>query len=65
MTLMRLSYSFDVDTPNKERIFQEILSENRIKEENGNLFLETTPESLYPAVLQFAQTVAKVSNMTR
>ena len=25
MTLMRLSYSFDLDTPNKERIFQKIL----------------------------------------
>ena len=24
MTLMRLSYTFDVDTPNKERIFQRI-----------------------------------------
>lgn len=63
MTLMRLSYSFDVDTPNKERILQQILSENRVHEVNGNLFLETAPESLYPAVLQFAQTVAKVSNM--
>ncbi|MCX5873213.1 MAG: DUF1828 domain-containing protein, partial [Deltaproteobacteria bacterium] len=28
MTLMRLSYNFDLDTPNKERIFQRILSEN-------------------------------------
>ena len=63
MTLMRLSYSFDIDTPNKERIFQRILFENGITEENGNLFLETTPESLYPSILQFAQTVAKVSNM--
>ena len=63
MTLMRLSYSFEMDTPNKERIFQKILSENRVNEENGNLFLETKPESLYPAVLQFAQAVAKVSNM--
>jgi len=63
MTLMRLSYTFDLDTPNKERIFQRILSENRVTEENGNLFLDTSPESLYPAVLQFAQTVAKVSNM--
>jgi hypothetical protein len=59
MTLMRLSHSFDVDTPNKERIFQRILSENQIKEENGNLFLETDVVSLYPAVLQFAQGVEK------
>ena len=63
MTLMRLSYYFDIDTPNKERIFQRILSENRIAEEKGNLFLDSTPESLYPSVLQFAQAVSKVSNM--
>jgi len=63
MTLMRLSYSFDIDTPNKERIFQRILAENGIQDENGNLFIETEPESLYPSILQFAQTVAKVSNM--
>lgn len=63
MTLMRLSYYFDIDTPNKERIFQRILSENRIAEEKGNLFLDVKPASLYPSVLQFAQAVAKVSNM--
>lgn len=63
MTLMRLSYNFDIDSPNKERIFQRILSENRIREEKGNLFLDTKPESLYPSVMQFAQAVAKVSNM--
>jgi len=63
MTLMRLSYSFDIDTPNKERIFNKILSENRVNEENGNLCIDTQPEHLYSAVLQFAQTVAKVSNM--
>src|ERR1039458_5172378 len=50
MTLMRLSYSFDLDTPNKERIFQRILVENRVNEENGNLFTEANPESLYPTI---------------
>jgi len=63
MTLMRLSYSFDLDTPNKERIFSRIISENQVNEDNGKLYLDTKPESLYPAILQFAQTVAKVSNM--
>lgn len=63
MTLMRLSYSFELDTPNKERIFCKILSENRVNESNGNLYMDTKPESLYPAILQFTQTVAKVSNM--
>lgn len=63
MTLMRLSYSFDVDTPNKERIFHRIISENHASEENGTIFIDVRPESLYPALMQFSQIVAKVANM--
>jgi len=63
MTLMRLSYVYDVDTPTKRRILDRILAENGITQDHGRLHLETTPERIYPALLQFAQTVAKVSNM--
>lgn len=63
LTLMRLSYSYDLDTSNKLRIFHRILSENRIQEQNGTLYVDTNWDSLYPAILQFAQTVAKVANM--
>ena len=63
MTLMRLTYSYDLDTGNKQRIFNRILSENRIQEQDGRLFIEAEPDRLYPAILHFAQTVAKVSSM--
>ena len=63
MTLMRLSYSFELDTPNKEKIFQKMLLENGVSEEEGELSLETSAESLYPALMQFSQTVAKVCNL--
>jgi hypothetical protein len=63
LTVMRLSYSYELDTPNKLRIFHRILSENGVQEQNGALFIDATWESLYPAILQFAQTVARVSNM--
>lgn len=63
LTLMRLSYTFDIDTPNKERIFNRILAENGVSEANGELFLETKPETLYTALLQFSQAVSKVCNM--
>ncbi len=63
MTVMRLSYSYDLDTPSKQRIFSRILAENRIQEADGRLYIEAEPEALYPAILQFAQTVAKVSSM--
>lgn len=63
LTLMRLSYNYDIESPAKQKVFGRILSENRVNEDRGRLFVEATPEGLYPALLQFAQTVAKVSNM--
>lgn len=63
MTLMRLSYSYEIDTPTKRKVLDRILSANGVRESQGRLYLETTPEHIYPALLQFAQAVAKVSNM--
>jgi len=63
MTLMRLSYEYEMDTPNKQRILAKILTENGLKEEDGNLLIEAAPDQLYPAILQFAQAVAKVGSM--
>jgi hypothetical protein len=63
MTLMRLSYVYEVYKPTKRKILGRILSENGVAETNGRLHIESTVEHLYPTLLQFAQTVAKVSNM--
>jgi hypothetical protein len=63
MTLMRLSYSYDVDTPTKRKILARILSENGVVDDNGSLYLEATRENVFPSLLQFAQTVAKISSM--
>ena len=63
MTLMRLSYTFDLDTPNKEKIFQRILLENGVSEEDGEIYMETGAESIYPALMQFSQAIGKVCNM--
>jgi hypothetical protein len=63
MTVMRLSYSYDLNTPRKEEIFHKILTQNQIEEQNGKLFIDVSAESLYPSLLRFAQVVGKVSNM--
>lgn len=63
MTLMRLSYSFEIDTPNKEKIFDKILAENSIRNENGNLFIDVKPEYIYHGLMQFAQAVSKITSM--
>lgn len=64
-TLMRLSYSFDIDTDNKRRIFNELLSENRVNfdESKGNIYLESQDENLCSSLLHFSQVVAKVSRL--
>jgi len=63
MVLMHLSYSYEIDTPNKGRIFQNIISENSLDIEDGNIFIDVQPSQLYAGVFQFAQTVAKISSM--
>ena len=63
LTLMRLSYNYDLDTPNKERIFARMLAENHIEERDGRLSIETDMDGLYPAILHFAQVVAKIGSM--
>lgn len=63
LTLQRLSYSYDIDTPNKESILQKILSENSLTEQEGNICLETNTESLYNDVMHITQAYAKIGSM--
>ena len=63
MTLMRLSYSFDVNTPTRQRIFEGIVINNGISVEDGKLFLDAPSHLLYESVLQFAGCVQKITNM--
>jgi hypothetical protein len=63
LTLMRLSYAYELDTPKKEEIFFQILRDNRIENDNGNLYFETSPEQLAGAITHFTQIIAKITNM--
>ncbi len=49
-TLMRLSYEYDIDTPNKESILQKIIKENSLTENEGNICMETTSETIFPLI---------------
>jgi hypothetical protein len=63
MTLMRLSYTLDLNTPTRERIFDSILINNGVKNDEGNLYLDTPMGLLYESILQFAGCAQKVCNM--
>ena len=63
MTLMRLSYTLDLNTPTRQRIFNSILMNNGVTNDDGNLYLDTPMGLLYESILQFAGCAQKVCNM--
>ncbi len=63
MALMRLSYTYEVNTPSRQKILDSILINNSIQNDNGNLYLDTPIEMLYESILQFAGCIQKICNM--
>ena len=63
MALMRLSYSYDLNTDARRRIFEDILINNRVADDDGNLRLDVPAGALYEGIMQFAGCVQKVCNM--
>ena len=63
MTLMRLSYTFEISTATRERILDSILINNGVQQREGNLYLDAPVSLLYESILQFAGCVQKVCNM--
>ena len=63
LTLQRLSYAYDIDSENKESILQRILLENSLSEEEGNICLDTKPETIYTDIMHLTQAYAKIGSM--
>ena len=61
--LMRLSYTFEVNSPTRQKILDSILYNNGVTNSGGNLYIETPIDKLYEGILQFAGCVQKVCNM--
>lgn len=64
MTLMRLSYTYEINTDSRQKAFDSILINNGIKNCEGNLYLDANLEMLYECILQFAGGIQKVCNMS-
>ena len=63
MALMKLSYSYDLNTDTRLRIFDDILINNQVANDDGNLCLDVPVGTLYEGIMQFAGCVQKVCNM--
>jgi hypothetical protein len=64
MTIMRLSYEYEIDTENKERIFQKILSEHGLTENNGSIEMSAIPETIFQDIMHFTHALAKIGSMS-
>ena len=63
LTLQRLSYTYDIDSENKEPILQKILFENSLSEEEGNIWFDTKSETIYTDIMHLTQAYAKIGSM--
>lgn len=62
-TLMRVAYTFDIDTPNKQSILSNIVKSNSGELDDGELIIRTSLDRLSDSILQYSQLIAKVSNI--
>lgn len=64
-TLMRVSYDFDISTPNKRNVLRSIVKRNLGELEDGELLIRAkcNESDVQEAVYQYAQLVSKVSNI--
>lgn len=63
MSLMRLSYTFEINTTSRQRIFDSILINNDITNDEGEFYLESPIDMLYENILKFIGCVQKICGM--
>lgn len=63
LTLMRLSYIHEINSPVREQIFDNILANNGISDDRGNLYLDSSEDLIYQNIMQFIGGIQKIINM--
>ncbi|MDD3593946.1 MAG: DUF1828 domain-containing protein [Candidatus Gastranaerophilales bacterium] len=63
LTVMKLSYYLEELSKTNQRVYNEILKENSLDQENGNIFLDTDLDNLNTDFLHFAETLSKISSL--
>ncbi|MGI6433945.1 MAG: DUF1828 domain-containing protein [Syntrophomonadaceae bacterium] len=63
LTIMHLSYDYDIDSPTREETLDKIITQNGLKRDDGNIYVDVETDLLYQYIFQYSQTIAKVSSM--
>lgn len=63
MSLMRLSYTFDVDTDRKRKILSDIILGKNAENQDGNLCLRVPRNNIYSGIMNYSNLVSRVCNL--
>lgn len=63
LTLIKLSYDFDLNSDNKKQILEGLVIKNRCFIDNGNIYLDIFPSQFEAGMYQIIQVLSKVSNL--
>ena len=61
--LMRVSYTFDVNTPSRQSVLERIVNSNMAELDDGELLLRCSLEDAPESVMKYAQLVSKVTSV--
>ncbi|MCB5262053.1 MAG: DUF1828 domain-containing protein [Candidatus Cloacimonetes bacterium] len=64
MTVMKLSYNYDINTDNKKKILNQIIESNGLSIENGTLIKVVHIDALYKELVRFSNTIMRISTMS-
>ena len=62
-TLMRVAYTFDLNTPNKRAVVDRLVTGNMGELNDGELVMNTSIDDLPRTIIQFSQIISKVSSV--
>lgn len=63
-TLMKLSYEFEINTPNKKKLIIEILDQYQVQEADGELSITSSHDNLFSYLMHFINVVIKISDVS-
>jgi len=63
MTVQHLSYNYEINSPARERTYQQMIAENNLFEQDGNIYCDTNIDGIYSSIFQYQQAVSKISSM--
>lgn len=67
LTMMHLSYDFDIDKlkdGTRAKIFEQILGENGLQTNDGELFIETPADTLTKGIFTFGQGITRIHDLS-